>query len=56
MKKRIELVGKILAIAFVCWCVFSWLEIGMRSPLAESHEYNPLNLICLVFDLFGGVR
>ena len=56
MKKRIELIGKILAVAFLCWCVLSWLEIGLRSPLAESHEYSPLNLICLVCKWFGGVQ
>ena len=56
MKKKIELIGKILAVAFLCWCVFSWLEIGLRSPLAESHEYSPLNLIGLVYKCFEGVR
>lgn len=54
-KKRLELVGNIFAIIIFAWGVFSVLEIGMRSPLAESHEYSAWNLVTLLIDLFGGV-
>ena len=54
-KKRLEQVGNIFAIIIFAWGVFSVLEIGMRSPLAESHEYSAWNLVTLLIDLFGGV-
>lgn len=43
----------VLAIIFFLWLVISVAEIGFRNPLAESHEYSPLNLIQIVCGLFG---
>lgn len=55
-KKKLEFIANILSVIVFAWCVFSVLEIGLRSPLATSHEYSAWNLIAIVFDLFGGVR
>lgn len=54
--KVLNLIGNLLTIALFCWIGFSILEIGMRDVFAESHEYNSLNFITLMIDLFGGVR
>lgn len=54
-KKMLELVGSVCAWGLFLWGVFSVLEIGMRNPFTGG-EINSMNLVIIMFDLFGGVR
>ena len=52
-KKKLDKILNVLAVLVMIWIAWSVLQIGMRSPLAESHEYSAWNLVVIVCRWFG---
>ena len=52
-KKNLGKICDVLAVLVMIWIALSVLQIGFRSPLAESHEYSAWNLVIIVCRWFG---
>ena len=52
-KKKLGKILDVLSVLVMIWIALSVLQIGFRSPLAESHEYSWWNFVVIVCGWFG---
>lgn len=52
---KVELYSSIIGVILFVWLGLSWLEIGFNS-LNYGYEYSRMNLVVMIFNLFGSIK